>query len=60
MSSLWYKDAVIYELFGSTSTFVFGLPVLRLMPRRWPRFRRFFELPDDGPEPTAGTNPPQD
>ena len=37
-------NAVIYERFGSISTFVFGLPVLRALPRRWAWFRRIFQL----------------
>lgn len=37
-------NAVIFERFGSISTFVFGLPVLRILPRRWAWFRRLFQL----------------
>jgi uncharacterized BrkB/YihY/UPF0761 family membrane protein len=37
-------DAVIYERFGSISQFVFSLPLLRALPRRWPWIRRFFGL----------------
>jgi uncharacterized BrkB/YihY/UPF0761 family membrane protein len=37
-------NAAVYERFGSVSTFVFGLPVLRALPRRWPRLATFFEL----------------
>jgi uncharacterized BrkB/YihY/UPF0761 family membrane protein len=37
-------NAVVFERFGSISQFVFGLPVLRALPRRWPRLGRFFEL----------------
>jgi uncharacterized BrkB/YihY/UPF0761 family membrane protein len=40
-------DAVIYERFGSISQFVFGLPVLRALPRRFPWFRRFFQLDEE-------------
>ena len=36
-------NAVIYERFGSISQFVFSLPLLRALPRRWDWFRRFFQ-----------------
>jgi uncharacterized BrkB/YihY/UPF0761 family membrane protein len=39
-------NAVIYERFGSISQFVFSLPLLRQLPRRWDWFRRFFQLPE--------------
>jgi uncharacterized BrkB/YihY/UPF0761 family membrane protein len=37
-------NATVYERFGSVSTVVFGLPLLRALPRRWPRLATFFEL----------------
>ena len=37
-------NAVVYERFGSISQFVFGLPVVRILPRRWAWIRRFFQL----------------
>jgi uncharacterized BrkB/YihY/UPF0761 family membrane protein len=37
-------DAVIFERFGSITQFVFGLPVLRVLPRKWGWFRRYFDL----------------
>ncbi len=37
-------DAVIYERFGSISQFVFGLPVIRILPRKSALLRRFFDL----------------
>lgn len=49
-------DAVVFERFGSVTGFVFGLPVLRLVPRHWAWFRRVFDLDEaasrepDGPE----------
>jgi membrane protein len=43
-------NAVIYERFGSISQFVFSLPVLRLLPRRFPKLRKPFGLEDDAPE----------
>ena len=39
-------NAVVYERFGSISQFVFSLPLLRALPRRWEWFRRFFQLPE--------------
>jgi uncharacterized BrkB/YihY/UPF0761 family membrane protein len=39
-------DAVIFERFGSISRFVFGLPVVRLLPRRSRWIRAFFDLPE--------------
>ena len=37
-------NAVVYERVGSLSTFVFDLPGLRSIPRRYPAVGRFFEL----------------
>jgi uncharacterized BrkB/YihY/UPF0761 family membrane protein len=37
-------DAVLYERFGSISQFVFGLPVIRLLPRKSAWIRKFFDL----------------
>jgi uncharacterized BrkB/YihY/UPF0761 family membrane protein len=37
-------NAVIYERFGSLSQVVFGLPVVRVLPRKVPAVRRFFDL----------------
>ena len=37
-------NATVYERFGSVSTLVFSLPLLRALPRRWPRLAAFFEL----------------
>jgi uncharacterized BrkB/YihY/UPF0761 family membrane protein len=47
-------NAALYERFGSVSTFVFRLPLVRALPHRWTWIRRFFQL--DGPEPTAGNS----
>jgi uncharacterized BrkB/YihY/UPF0761 family membrane protein len=44
-------DAALYERFGSITTFVFGLPVLRALPRRWPWFRRYFGLDEPAEVP---------
>jgi len=48
-------NAVIYERFGSISQFVFSLPVLRLLPQRFPKLRKPFGLEEDAletPEPS--------
>jgi uncharacterized BrkB/YihY/UPF0761 family membrane protein len=37
-------NAVLYERVGSVSTFVFSLPVLRILPRHVAWLRRFFDL----------------
>jgi uncharacterized BrkB/YihY/UPF0761 family membrane protein len=37
-------NAVLYEQVGSFSSFVFGLPGLRIIPRRLPAIARFFDL----------------
>ena len=52
-------NAVLFERLGSVSGFVFGLPVLRLIPARWPAFARFFDLDEHrrtsgGIRPTSG------
>ena len=38
-------NAVLFEEVGSISRFVFGLPVLRVIPRRSEAFARYFDLP---------------
>jgi uncharacterized BrkB/YihY/UPF0761 family membrane protein len=43
-------DAVMYERFGSISRFVFGLPLVRVLPRRSHWIRTFFDLPAVAPE----------
>jgi len=37
-------NTVLYERFGSISQFIFGLPIVRILPRRSPRLRHFFGL----------------
>jgi uncharacterized BrkB/YihY/UPF0761 family membrane protein len=39
-------NAAIYDRYGSISQVVFSLPVLRILARRSPRVRRFFDLTD--------------
>ena len=46
-------NAVTWERFGTVSTVVFSLPVLREVPRRFPSVARFFGLDRD----TAGAAP---
>ena len=38
-------DAVVFERVGSLSRVVFGLPLVRAIPRRYPVVARFFDLP---------------
>jgi uncharacterized BrkB/YihY/UPF0761 family membrane protein len=47
-------DAVLYEEVGSVSKFVFALPVVRILPRRSERLRRYFALDDSRPDATDG------
>jgi uncharacterized BrkB/YihY/UPF0761 family membrane protein len=47
-------DAVIYERFGSISQFVFGLPVVRVLPRKSAWIRKFFDL-----DRADGASPPE-
>jgi uncharacterized BrkB/YihY/UPF0761 family membrane protein len=57
-------DAVIYERFGSISQFVFGLPVVRVLPRKSAWIRRFFDLEpkadelDSSPDQAPAEVPP--
>ena len=51
-------DAVLFDRFGSITTFVFALPVVRILPRRWAWLRRQFALDEPGPAPlTAAPDP---
>lgn len=47
MASSLILNAVVWERLGSITGFVFGLPVLRRIPERSPRFARFFDLHPD-------------
>lgn len=53
-------DAVVFERFGSISELVFGLPVLRALPRRWPWLRRYFDLDGEQSGAPAGPDDPPD
>jgi membrane protein len=48
-------NATLWERFGSLSEFVFGLPGLRRVPKRWPVVARFFGL--DPPSPDHEVQP---
>jgi hypothetical protein len=50
MAGSFILDAVMFEKFGSVSEVVFALPVIRAIPRRSPKVRHFFDLPEP-PEP---------
>jgi uncharacterized BrkB/YihY/UPF0761 family membrane protein len=43
-------DAVIHERLGTISQLIFSLPIVRILPRRSARVRRFFDL-DEAPQP---------
>lgn len=42
-------NAVMYEQIGSISEFLFGLPGVRVLPRRFPALARFFDLETSDP-----------
>lgn len=42
-------NAVVYARLGSISQLIFALPLLRAVPRRWPRVAVFFQLAPDDP-----------
>jgi hypothetical protein len=39
-------NSVVYDRLGSVSRFVFSLPIVRILPARSARIRRFFALDD--------------
>lgn len=53
-------NAVVFEQVGTISAFVFGLPMLERIPRRFPKVAAFFDLPVDDPaaEPAGRAEPP--
>jgi Virulence factor BrkB len=54
MAASLILDAVLFEKLGSVSDVVFSLPVIRAIPRRWPKVRRFFDLPEPSdPKPDS-------
>lgn len=44
MAMSFVVDAVLFERVGSLSRFVFALPLIRAVPRRYPSVGRFFDL----------------
>lgn len=55
LSSSFVLNATMHDRYGSVSSLVFKLPVVRRIPTRWPRVAHFFEL-DSAQQPVA----PQD
>jgi hypothetical protein len=55
MAATLVLNAVLFERLGSLSELVFGLPVVRRIPRRSPKVRVYFDLgpPEDPPAPPA-------
>ncbi len=47
MASSFILNAVVYERIGSIAGLVFGAPVLRRVPRRFPVVTRWFDLEND-------------
>ncbi len=58
MASSLIVDAIVWERFGSISGVVFSLPVLRRLPARSARLRKFFDLDRTGTEPPASPEDP--
>jgi hypothetical protein len=57
LSLAFAVNAVLYERYGSITQVVFRLPVLRVVPRRWEWFRRYFGLDESmGSDSTAGAD----
>jgi uncharacterized BrkB/YihY/UPF0761 family membrane protein len=57
LSSSLILNAVVYERVGSVSEVVFGLPLLRELPRRSPKVERFFDLHPVGPADATEDDP---
>ena len=57
MAVSFVVDAVLFEEVGSLSRFVFGLPVIRAIPRRYPIVARFFDLDSPRTDVRPGTGP---
>jgi len=51
MAASLVVNAVLWERFGSVSEFVFGLPLVRRLPRRFPRLAAMFDLDREPPAP---------
>jgi uncharacterized BrkB/YihY/UPF0761 family membrane protein len=50
MSSSFVVSAVVFERYGSISHVVFGLPVVRTLPRKFPKLRTYFALDEPAPK----------
>jgi uncharacterized BrkB/YihY/UPF0761 family membrane protein len=50
MSGSFVVSAVVFERYGSISHVVFGLPVVRILPRKFPKLRAYFALDAGSPE----------
>lgn len=48
LASSFVVNAVVYERLGSISAPLFGLPVIRRLPGRFPALVRWFDLPSSG------------
>jgi hypothetical protein len=57
MAVSFIVDAVVFERVGSLSRFLFSLPLVRAIPRRYPIVARFFDLdtPRSDVHPEVGT-----
>ncbi|MBI4933407.1 MAG: hypothetical protein HY828_05980 [Actinobacteria bacterium] len=44
MSASFVLSAVVFERYGSVSHVIFGLPVVRTLPRKFPKLRTYFAL----------------
>lgn len=56
MSATFVFAAVTYERYGSVSNVIFGLPVVRVLPRKFPWLRTYFAL--DRPHTSDGGEAP--
>lgn len=57
MASSFVVNSVIFERLGSISEALFGLPVVRRLPERFPAIVRWFDLPTD--EAAEEAEPPK-
>jgi len=58
MTASFTFTAVTYERFGSLSQMLFGLPLVRRLPRRYPWFAEFFSLDEDADPPPEPPDAP--
>jgi uncharacterized BrkB/YihY/UPF0761 family membrane protein len=50
MSSSFVVSAVVFERYGSVSHVIFGLPLVRTLPQKFPKLRTYFALEEKSPE----------